>query len=79
MSKVLINDTTMTDIADAIREKDGSTAQMYPSEMAGKIQGISQGKKRLIPTAIMTNESASPLTIQGSGILYLGTSNRCAI
>lgn len=42
MSVILMNDSTMTDIADAIREKNGSTAQMYPSEMAGKIQSISQ-------------------------------------
>lgn len=35
MSTVLINDTTMIDIADAIREKRGSTDQMLPSEMGG--------------------------------------------
>lgn len=40
MSKVLIKSSTLTDIANAIRTKDGSTAQMYPSEMAGKIQNI---------------------------------------
>ena len=36
----LIQGTTLTAIADAIRAKDGSTAQMYPSEMAGKIAAI---------------------------------------
>lgn len=40
MSVVLINDTTMTDIADAIRSKDGSDEKMLCSEMAEKIQGI---------------------------------------
>ena len=40
MSKVLIKNSTLTDIANAIRAKDGSTAQMYPSEMAGKIGAI---------------------------------------
>lgn len=40
MGKVLIKDTTLTDIANAIRTKDGSTAKMYPREMAGKIGAI---------------------------------------
>ena len=66
MSKVLINDTTMTDIADAIREKDGSTAQMYPSEMAMKIQGISTGEKRIIPNKLYVTQA----TVSGSGIQY---------
>lgn len=47
MSKVLIKSSTLTDIANAIRAKDGSTAQMYPSEMAGKIGAISTGEKEL--------------------------------
>lgn len=75
MAKVVTDDQYYKAIADAIREKDGSSAKMLPSEMASKIQNISQGKRRLIPTAIMTNNGVSPLTIQGSGILYLGTSN----
>lgn len=40
MSVVLINDTTMTSIAEAIRSKDGSSIKMLPSEMAEKIQEI---------------------------------------
>lgn len=43
MSTILVNDTTMIDIADAIRAKDGSTDQMYPSEMAERIGAISMG------------------------------------
>lgn len=35
MSAILLNDSTMIDIADAIREKSGSTDQMLPSEMGG--------------------------------------------
>ena len=68
MSKVLIKSSTLTDIANAIRAKDGSTAQMYPSEMAGKIQGISTGEKRIIPTKMVI--SSSNKTITGKGILY---------
>lgn len=54
MSVILVNDSTMTEIADAIREKDGSTAQMLPSEMAGKIQDISTGIE--IPNPIVAGE-----------------------
>lgn len=51
MSTVLINDTTMIDIADAIREKNGSTDQMLPIEMGGAIRGIETGTK--IPDSIV--------------------------
>lgn len=40
MSKVLISDTTMTAIADAIRAKNGSSATMLPSEMPTAITNI---------------------------------------
>lgn len=43
MSKVLITDTTMTDIADAIREKLGTSDTMLPSEMPDAIGSISGG------------------------------------
>lgn len=36
MSTILLNDTTMVDIADAIREKNDITNQMLPSEMGGQ-------------------------------------------
>ena len=43
MSKGLITKTILSDIADAIRGKTGSTAQIKPSEMAGMIEAISGG------------------------------------
>ncbi len=43
MSKVLINETNLTNIAEAIRGKTGETAKMKPAEMAGKIEGIQTG------------------------------------
>lgn len=43
MGKMFINDTTLSSIADAIREKGGTTDAMLPGEMAGKIQAISAG------------------------------------
>lgn len=36
MSAILVNDSTMTEIANAIREKSGTTNQMLPSEMGGQ-------------------------------------------
>ena len=39
MSTILLNDTTMTDIANAIRSKTGETNQMLPSEMGGGNKG----------------------------------------
>ena len=67
MSKVLIKSSTLTDIANAIRAKDGSTAQMYPSEMAGKIGAISTGEKRIIPTKFYKTTA----TATGTGIQYV--------
>ena len=43
MSDYIIHDTTLTSIADAIRTKTGSNAQMTPSEMATAIGNISTG------------------------------------
>jgi hypothetical protein len=40
MAKGFISDTTLTAIADAIREKTGSTEQMMPGEMADLIRSI---------------------------------------
>ena len=40
MSKVLITESYLTDIGDAIRNKNGSTSQYRPSEMAGAINDI---------------------------------------
>ena len=66
MSVILVNDSTMTDIANAIREKDGSSTKMLPSEMATKIQGISTGEKRIIPNKLYVTQA----TVSGSGIQY---------
>ena len=55
MSVILLNDSTMIDIADAIREKSGSTDQMLPSEMGGAIRGIETGIK--IPETIVAGET----------------------
>lgn len=43
MGKVILNDTTLTGIADAIREKNGETGLYLPSEMPRKILDITTG------------------------------------
>lgn len=68
MSKVLIKSSTLTDIANAIRAKDGSTAQMYPSEMAGKIGAIEKAPEKTKVTIVGYSE----LFKWGSGIAYDG-------
>ena len=69
MSVILLNDTTMTDIADAIREKTDTTNQMLPSEMGGAIRGISAAEKRIIPTRLYADSSKVDVT--GKGIVFL--------
>lgn len=45
MSKVLVTESYLTDIGNAIRSKNNSTDKYKPSEMAGAINGIpTQGK-----------------------------------
>lgn len=43
MSEYIIQDSTLTNIADAIRTKDGSTGTIAVSEMASKISNIKSG------------------------------------
>ena len=43
MSKVLITESILSGIADAIREKDGSTAKITPANMATQIADIPSG------------------------------------
>ena len=72
MGKVLIKDTTLTDIANAIRTKDGSTAKMYPREMAGKIGALPTGIE--IPNPIIGGDT--PIWfVPCTSFLYYGHSS----
>ena len=73
MAQVLVNDSTLTDIANAIRSKTGETNQMYPSEMGGAIRDIKTGEKRLIPTKMYCCNNGDE-SISGSGIVYFNLS-----
>ena len=60
MAKGLIEASVLTGIADAIREKDGTTAKMLASAMEGKIRAIKGGVPSTIvagtnPVMISTN------------------------
>ena len=43
MSKVLVNESSLTGIANAIRSKNGTETTYKPSEMAGAIEAIQTG------------------------------------
>ena len=43
MGKVLIDESTLTDIADSIRSKKGTTELINPANYASEISGITGG------------------------------------
>ena len=43
MAEVLVQDSSLQDIADAIREKNGTETTYKPSEMGDAVRGISGG------------------------------------
>ena len=47
MSQVLVNETSLTAIADAIREKNGETTTYKPSEMSGAILDLDIGYENI--------------------------------
>lgn len=57
MANVLIDDTNLTNIANAIREKNGTTTTYKPGEMAGAISAIETGSS--ITKGLIINECNS--------------------
>jgi hypothetical protein len=55
MAKVLISEENLTNIANAIREKNSETTTYKPSEMATAIQNISSGGP-IVTKGIVINE-----------------------
>lgn len=66
MANVLVNENSLTGIADAIRSKNGSTDTYKPSEMAAAISAISGGSGPEIP------DSAFVIREDGAYWDYLG-------
>lgn len=72
MSEYLIQSETLTGIADAIREKDGSSAKLNPLNMAEAIEAINtdpSGDATLTSGDQMLNE----ITSYSKGVKYTGT------
>ena len=55
MAKVLVNESSLTGIANAIRGKNGSTTTYKPSEMAAAITAISGGGEPVIEALSITS------------------------
>ena len=67
MSKVLVNESSLTGIANAIRGKNGSTTTYKPSEMAAAITAISGGGGPDIPdSAFVISGDCSYLNYYGN-------------
>lgn len=72
MAKAFINDTNLTDIADAIRAKLGVSTQYLPSEMAGAILSIPKRK--------VVDFNVSSITLNGAkanSLQYVKAYGKC--
>ena len=65
MANVVINDTHLTDIAKAIRSKNGKTTTYKPSEMASAISAISTGSSSSKYGSVQVSQL--PLTYKAIG------------
>lgn len=75
MSKVFVTDTYLTDIGNAIREKNGETTTYKPSEMAAAIQAISGGgdqPKLNAPTITITEDTLTITANKNNGSFVTG-------
>ena len=62
MAKVLVNESSLTGIADAIRSKNGSTDTYKPSEMAAAITAISGAAEPVIEALEVTSNGTYTAT-----------------
>lgn len=69
MAKAMIDDATLTSIADAIRGKTGGTAALKPSEMPAAITGIQTGSGGLtLPDVIAAGDTPVMMVKGGKSI-----------
>lgn len=60
MAKVLVTDTYLSNIADAIREKNGGSATYTPGQMAGAIAALPSGQPNLQSKTVTENGTVTP-------------------
>ena len=77
MAKMLINDSTLTAIADAIRAKGGTSAAMIPGEMAALIAAIETSNAKA-STGTFTPSGSQVYTVSLGQALDL-SGNYCLI
>lgn len=63
MARVIINESNLEDIADAIRGKNGSSDTYLPSQMATAISNISSGLDIVKLTATVSADSTGTVTL----------------
>ena len=69
MAKAMIDDATLTSIADAIRAKTDGTAALKPSEMPAAIAGIQTGSDGLaLPDTIVAGDTPVMISKGGKSI-----------
>ena len=73
MAKYSIDSTTLTGIADAIREKDGSTGAIPVSDIPSRIAAIQTGPDVSNVTATEADVVASKIFVDASGAEKTGT------
>lgn len=58
MAKYVIDEKTLTDIAESIRQKKGTTAEITPENMPSEIAGITGGGEAEDLDAVLTEQEA---------------------
>ena len=75
MAKYVIDEKTLTDIAESIRMKKGTTAEITPEDMPSEIAGITGGGEAEDLDAVLTEQEELITTLQTILNLKAGEGN----